>query len=68
MFPNNQLNSVNTCSRSEGIKRNVNYTQNVNGLTDFINFRYLKLKKRINVNGGVKFVNGLVVHEANVLR
>ena len=39
IFPHNQLNSVNTCSRSEWIKRNVNYAQNINELTDFINFR-----------------------------
>ena len=39
MFPYNKLNSVITYSRSEWIKINVNYTQNVNELTDFINFR-----------------------------
>ena len=40
--------------------------QTIYELTNCINFRYLNLKKRINVNGGEKFVNGLVVNEANV--
>ena len=39
MFPYNQLNSVDTSSESEWTKINVNYTQNINELTDFINFR-----------------------------
>ena len=39
MFPYNQLNSVNTYSRSEWIKSKINYTQNINELTDLINFR-----------------------------
>ena len=55
------------CSRSEWIKTNANYTWNINELTDLINFRELKLKIRINVNGDVKCVKGLVVNEANVL-
>ena len=39
MFPYNQLNNINTCSGSEWMKKNVNYTQNVNELTDFVNLR-----------------------------
>ena len=38
------INGLEPTYGRERLKRNVNYTQNVNGLTDFINFRLLKLK------------------------
>ena len=36
VFRYNQLNNVNTCSKSELTWKNVYYTQNINEFTDFI--------------------------------